>query len=92
MASHPQMDGNKAPSPPPSTEKTCYQSRQGVVPTRTTQIGFKNSAEDGEWPMYHGVVMDYTPISGHSPTPMEHGIANEQNHKGYYSNGKGNNI
>jgi len=66
------------PNPHPSTEKTYYQSRKGVNPTITNQIGFKNPNEDGMRTLYASHVMAYTGINGHEPTSLEKGVPLDQ--------------
>lgn len=64
-------------APTPMTkEKTCYQGRQGVRPTTTANLGFKNSKEDGLWRLMPSTdVMAYTDIEGRSPTGVERGMS-----------------
>lgn len=63
-------------APKPMTkERTCYQSRQGVKPTMTSNLGFKNSNEDGLWKLMPSTdVMPYTSIDGRPPTGVERGM------------------
>lgn len=75
------------PNPHPSTEKTFYQSRKGVGPTTTTQIGFKNPNENDERTLYASRVMSYTGINGHEPTAMEKGLPLDQAGMGKHANG-----
>lgn len=87
-----QMNGNHAPSPPHSTEKTFYQSRMGVTPTRTPGLAFRNTKEDGLRMMAPSLAMEYTSINDAAPTAMEKGIARDQTSMGKYSNTFGDNI
>lgn len=70
-----QIDGNHAPNPPHSTDKRCYQGRFGVTPTRSTQLAFHNTQEDGMRLMAPHFTMGYTPINNREPTPPEKGHA-----------------
>lgn len=73
-----------APSSPPSTEKTCYQSRVGVSPTSTPNLGFAKTAAGGMPGRYPGGhVMGYTPINGREPNAIEKGTGQpSQKNKG----------
>lgn len=82
MASH-ESSTNHGPRPSPSTEKTYFQSRQGVVPTNTPNLGFNSSAEGSPRAMDSGAnVMGYTGINGSEPSAMEKGIPTAQKSKG----------
>lgn len=81
-----QPTSNFTGSPPESDldeAKTIYQSRQGVTPTRTTQIAFKDTKEGTERAMDPtDFVMSYTPINSREPTPDEKGRPSDQAAKG----------
>ena len=81
-----QMDGNHSPVPVHSTDKRFYQSRMGVTPTRSTQLAFHNSAEDGLWPMAPHFSPGYTPINNREPTSPEKGYAPWQSTMGKVDN------
>lgn len=81
-----QMDGNHAPQPAHSTQKTCYQGRMGVSATKTSQVAFNNSAENGLWPMASHFTPDYSPINNRAPTAPERGVAPYQATMGKYNN------
>lgn len=81
MASH-ESPTNHGPRPAPSTEKTYFQSRQGVVPTRTPNLGFSNPGEGAQHALYQGRVMSYTGINGSEPSAMEKGVPTAQKSKG----------
>lgn len=66
--------GGDAPKPM-TKEKTYYQSRQGVKPTTTANLGFPNSSENGPLKLYPSTdVMPYTSIDGRAPTGVERGM------------------
>ena len=80
------FNGNHAPSPPPSTDKKCYQGRMGVTATKTTHVGFKDSSEDGMRAMAESHAMSYTPINNREPTSEEKGVPSAQSTMGKYNN------
>jgi hypothetical protein len=80
------FNGNHAPSPAHTMEKTCYQGRMGVTATKTTYVAFKDSMEDGERKMAEDHSMNYTPINNREPTPQEKGHASEQSTMGGFEN------
>lgn len=81
------MDGNHAPMPPHSTEKTYYQSRKGVTPTRNMNMAISNPVEGAMRSLYHGHEEAYTSINDRAPTAMERGFAPNQASMGKYNNG-----
>lgn len=89
--SQPQM-GNHAPQPPHSTDKTCYQGRMGITPTRTPKLAFPNINEGPERMLQRGYVENYSPINGREPTSMERGIAGDQGSMGSMNNSFKDNI
>lgn len=81
------MAGNHAPNPAHSTQKTCYQGRTGVTPTRTPKLAFPNINEGPERLLARGFTEGYSPINGGEPTAMEKGVASDQGSKGRMNNG-----
>lgn len=73
MKSQPSSNASGAPMNPPSTERTVYQSRVGVSPTRTPELSFQSSEENGLWQRFQGRVEPYSPINGREPNSIEKG-------------------
>lgn len=65
----------KGDAPKPMTkDKMCYQGRQGVKPTTTASLAFRNSAEGDAWKLQPSTdVMAYSDIDGRSPSGVERG-------------------
>ena len=80
------MNGNHAPSPAHSTEKTCYQGRMRVTATRTPAMAFKNCGEDGMRALGPYDHVAYTPINNREPNAMERGTAPYQASMGRMNN------
>jgi hypothetical protein len=80
------MNGNHAPMPKHSTEKTCYQGRMGVTATRTPAMAFRNPGEDGMRTLGSYDHVAYTPINDREPTGMEKGNAPYQASMGKMNN------
>jgi hypothetical protein len=80
------MNGNHAPMPAHSTEKTCYQHRKGVTATRTPAMSFNSVTEGAVRTLGSYDHIPFTPINDREPNGMEKGNAPYQASMGRMNN------